>query len=431
MMPAHIEKNWPLRKAIMNTLTNAVVAAIGVFTVFAANVSASAAGYRVIDLGSPSEAGSFATGLNDLSQAVGTSFASDAAPPQPFLFDHGRTDLHNEIDQGRANAINNQGQIVGYGPAVSSDGFETYLTFLFDHGSVTSIGTLGGISSGALSINNRGQIVGNSTLTPPQLKTCEGGGCAIFDPTVHAYLYEDGTMHDLHVMAGLNGINSTANDINDAGQVVGTVDTHGFFYQPGATVDLAVAGAKTTIPLALNDRGQVIGLSTDENNEAHAFLYDNGAWVNLGALGGTTSVARDINKSGMIVGQATLAEVRQFIPIESASLDNVRPQQTIVLGDATLGNPIYGFPIWHAFVYENGIMTDLNTLIPSGSGWELEDAAAVNTLGQIVGTGRFNGTNRAFMLVSVPEPGGTSLMTTAALVLAIAFLRARSIADRA
>jgi probable HAF family extracellular repeat protein len=416
----------------MNSLTITIVAAIGVFTVFAANVSASGAGYRVIDLGSPSEAGSFATGLNDLSQAAGISFATAVAPPQPFIFDNARTSLPPEIDQWRAIAMNNQRQIIGNAPTVTSDGFYASRAFLLDHGSLTSIGTLGGINSTALSINNHRQIVGDSTLTPPQIETCVlDGGCAIFDPTVHAYLYEAGTMRDLHVMAGLDGINSTANDINDAGQIVGTVDSHGFFYQPGATVELAVAGAKTTVPLALNDSGQVIGCSTDKNNEAHAFMYDNGAWINLGALGGTASVARDINKSGMIVGQATLAEVRQIIPIESASLNYVMPQQTINLGDATFGNPIYGFPIWHAFVYENGSMTDLNTLIPTGTGWELEDAAAINTLGQIVGTGRFNGTNRAFMLVPVPEPDTASLMTTAALVLAIAFIRARSIVGSA
>ena len=32
----------------------------------------------------------------------------------------------------------------------------------------------------------------------------------------------------------------------------------------------------------------------------------------------------------------------------------------------------------HAFIYTNGAMTDLNTYLPSGSGWVLEAATAIN-----------------------------------------------------
>jgi PEP-CTERM motif len=49
-------------------------------------------------------------------------------------------------------------------------------------------------------------------------------------------------------------------------------------------------------------------------------------------------------------------------------------------------------------------MTDLNSL-PSGSGWTLESAVAINNAGDIVGTGiNPAGANDAFLLSSVPEP---------------------------
>ena len=43
-------------------------------------------------------------------------------------------------------------------------------------------------------------------------------------------------------------------------------------------------------------------------------------------------------------------------------------------------------------------MTDLNTLVPPGTGWVLESAAAISDGGQIVGYGTLNGKRRAFLL---------------------------------
>jgi probable HAF family extracellular repeat protein len=46
----------------------------------------------------------------------------------------------------------------------------------------------------------------------------------------------------------------------------------------------------------------------------------------------------------------------------------------------------------------DGSIVDLNTLIPQGLGWTLTDAAAINNLGQIVGSGMHNGQARAYLL---------------------------------
>jgi len=43
-------------------------------------------------------------------------------------------------------------------------------------------------------------------------------------------------------------------------------------------------------------------------------------------------------------------------------------------------------------------MRDLNTLIRSNSGWVLMNATAINSKGQIIGDGRFNGNPRGFLL---------------------------------
>jgi probable HAF family extracellular repeat protein len=43
-------------------------------------------------------------------------------------------------------------------------------------------------------------------------------------------------------------------------------------------------------------------------------------------------------------------------------------------------------------------MQDLNSLIPAGSGWVLNDAYGINERGQIVGDGTINGQSLAFLL---------------------------------
>jgi probable HAF family extracellular repeat protein len=40
---------------------------------------------------------------------------------------------------------------------------------------------------------------------------------------------------------------------------------------------------------------------------------------------------------------------------------------------------------WHAWIYENGVVTNLNSLKPSGSGLHLAYATAINNAGQIAG----------------------------------------------
>jgi len=59
-------------------------------------------------------------------------------------------------------------------------------------------------------------------------------------------------------------------------------------------------------------------------------------------------------------------------------------------------------------------MQDLNTLLPSDSGWILSNATAINNVGQIVGPGSYQGATRGFVLTpdntAVPEPPSSALL---------------------
>jgi probable HAF family extracellular repeat protein len=102
--------------------------------------------------------------------------------------------------------------------------------------------------------------------------------------------------------------------------------------------------------------------------------------TDLGTLpGGSSSIAHGINDSGQVVGWA----------------------------DTSGGN-------WHAFLYSNGAMADLNALVPA-SGWTLENANAINDSGQIVGYGiNPSGSTDAFLLTPTPEPSTLVLLAAGA-----------------
>lgn len=139
------------------------------------------------------------------------------------------------------------------------------------------LGTLGGFYSSANGINDVGQIVGGSN-------TADGTG--------HAFLLTpedtDGNgipdrwfrdtnsdgRNDLMLDLGPNNV---ANDVNNAGQVVGDLrpggyDSHGFRWDNGVMTDLGTLGGATGSATAINDAGQVTGISDTSTGETSAFL---------------------------------------------------------------------------------------------------------------------------------------------------------------
>jgi probable HAF family extracellular repeat protein len=83
-----------------------------------------------------------------------------------------------------------------------------------------------------------------------------------------------------------------------------------------------------------------------------------------------------------------------------------------------------------AFLYSNGVMIKLNSLLPAGSGWTLKAATAINDSGQIVGYGiNPEGQTDAFLLntSSSPEPASLALFGVAAALLLIRHYRLRSV----
>jgi probable HAF family extracellular repeat protein len=244
-------------------------------------------GRKMVDIGTlPDGTTSIGISVNNTGQVVG--FGNNGVPDpfagfffpsttqiRTFLWEHGQLEDIGTLggpDTVPGPGCNNQrlGVIVGksftnFTPNASS-GVPTQDPFLWDNGTMIDLGNLGGTASEAQCINNRGEVIGKSTL-PGDLVT-------------HAFLWRNGRMQDLGT---LGGDNSQAIWINDAGEIVGSADlpTPGLHdavvWKHGRIHDLGtVPGDGCSRGTAINARGQVVGGSSDCANYLHAFVWEDG-----------------------------------------------------------------------------------------------------------------------------------------------------------
>ncbi len=229
---------------------------------------------------------------------------------------------------------------------------------------VIDLGDLGGGSSYAQAINNSGQVVGYGSTTT-------NGG------TTHAFLYKNGVMQDL-----ILNDESCAYGINSIGQIVGFIDpqpitiigerdvgeVYSFLYQNPSVQ--YISGLNNTFAYGINNVGQVVGYV----DNYQAFLYQNGAIQYLGTLaGGSHSWAYAINNSGQLVGGSATPNLGCAFLYQNGSMQNLRTLGArgyyydsacgINNGGKVVGSSFGNSSVQHAFLYQQGLMRDLNKLV--------------------------------------------------------------------
>ncbi len=222
--------------------------------------------------------------------------------------------------------INERGQIAGFSypsftPSSNCPFPLTTDAFIWERNvGMTDLGTLGGtctLVGNVFSLNNRGQVVGQSNLAG--------------DQTYHPFLWDKGTLTDLSTLGGPCG-SSTA--INDEDAVVGLADiagvpcgqqSHAFLWTPkSGMTDLGTVGADCfSAAFDINNKNQAVGISIScDGNAAEGVLWEDGHIINLNVFvpagsGITLEDVEMINDRGELFGEAFLdnGDSRAFLLI--------------------------------------------------------------------------------------------------------------------
>ncbi|HVC01491.1 MAG TPA: hypothetical protein VND80_04725 [Steroidobacteraceae bacterium] len=276
--------------------------------------------------------------------------------------------------------------------------------FVWRDGVMSALPTLGGDNGFATGVNNRGQIVGWAENT-------------VHDPTCGEFTNNSQTLQFEAVMWVRDGDHARDGD----------------HYRP---IELApypgdLDGAAT----AINQRGQVVGISgicdgaIGGATAEHMVMWRHGRVVRqLPTLGGAYwNTPMDINNQGDVVGfsdqpgdgptggqanfQAFFWSARSFTcngkmtprgsTCDLGTLSGDAVSEALAVNDR---NQVVGvsYPSGHAFLWQDGKMTDLNALVAPGTALVLTDAQDINDRGVITGQAKDPTTNATVAFEAIP-----------------------------
>lgn len=332
--------------------------------------------YRVVEIPRLTPTGSVtANGVNDQGVVVGQQETSTAPRAWMYQQSSGALDelsLDPSQNGAYANGISDSGVIAG--AEIPSNGAPVPGFWTVTGGSMPLTGQYQSFAQ-AVAANDDGTIIGDygapgTVSSLPLVWTAPG--------------YAESTLPGLRCDQ-CTRLDVTASAVNDSGLIVGssnygnaaggTSGMHAVEWQAGAIIDLGgLQSADYSAAYAISTSGDVVGASrTSQASGAptHAFLYHQGIMTDLGTLPGDSGSSADsINVSGQIVGTSQSDTAKR------------------------------------AFLYQNGQMYDLNSLIDPASQLtglvSLQEAVGISANGWIAVNGtdsRDPGWTRAFLLI--------------------------------
>lgn len=386
----------------MKTKTLICATIIGLLTVLTLSIRLTAqnspapAHYRVIDLGTLGGADSSANALNNIGWATGGSFNS-AGNQLATLWLYGLQIPLGTVDGGASSNVswpvkNNFGLISGTSengktdplgesfscPAVGLS--SSCVAFAWQYGAMTQLPGLGGNNSIGGGDNDSGQIVGwaENTVHDPTCAPPPAGNQMLQFEAVEWQRDGRGKWQVRELPPYPGDPDGAATAINDSGAAVGISGTcdvaigtytavHALMWENGKPINLGnLGGHGWNTPDAINNHGVITGFVNGPNDvvngqlqfEFLAFIWTKQHGMqSLGTLPGLNgtpdamSESTDINDENQIVG--------------------------VSFADFEFDGP-------RAFIWQNGTMTALNSLIGSASAnWAITSTGGINDSGVI------------------------------------------------
>lgn len=253
--------------------------------------------------------------------------------------------------------------------------------------SLVVIGTFGGPSSfvsiepGVQILSADGSVTGcadTSHLDPnyPNFNPFLGQDTYI----QHEFEWHDGFLKDLGALPGPNSscaesganvaisgddliIASSGNGVLDP--LTGWPEARAVLFSDDQIIRLGTLGGNESVPIAVNDRGQITGAAANSiadplsffgfGTQTRAFLWQRGVMQDLGTLGGPDAFGISINERGQVLG---------FSYINS------------------IPNATTGIPTGDGFLWDQGVMMDIKDPL----GGTIVSPFSLNKRGQVVGS---------------------------------------------
>lgn len=316
-----------------------------------------------------------------------------------YLFDGGAMINLGELPEAipsSGSGINDLGQVAGISMATGENFFRGIIadTTIGMHG----VGTLGGLESHAVDLNDAGQVVGRSDT-----------GRIVEDRwAFHAYVWQHGVMTALRPLPG--GEFSGASGINAAGDVVGGSRPHfiggssqAVLWRDGVPIDLNSrirprSGWVLNSTWDINDAGQIVGTGLLDGESATFLLTpiaeERGREVRAGVFAGTAR--------GRLNSWTCARASHGYRITDLGALPGGKEAWAFGLNDAgqIASTAQYDQPrrFYHAVLWEHGVTKDLGQLSTGGFH---SFATAINAFGHVVGASPkdfgFNRPDRAFL----------------------------------
>jgi probable HAF family extracellular repeat protein len=376
---------------------------------------------------------------------------------------------------GEGVSLNNRDWVAG--PSDFADGTRNATLWLDDV--PRSLGTLGGpYSSVQWPVKNVRGLVSGIAETGETDPYGEDWSCSFFFPTVthhtcRGFVWRGGSMHALPTLGGNNGF---ATGTNDRGETVGWAENtvhdpdctgrHQVLQfravvwgpRPGAIRELQpFPGDKVSAATATNDSGQVVGISgicdqaVGRFSAIHSVLWEHGSVREIPNLGGVAwNTPMAIDRYGDVVGFSNVSaadggafnahgfvwfygapgviDLEPFpgdVYTQALGINNER--QVVGLSCSA------GFAACRAFIWQDGVMTNLNSRITGGYGGYLVSADDINDSGEISGLAIDGGAAVPFVATPATQHASrTHFATTVSLPTPArrAMLRRLGVAER-